>query len=117
MAMSDSYKTLYDISNGPQWVMWIFWILLVCMTIAFWREKGGFLIAGYNMMSEDEKKKYDSKRLFRCMAIGFSIIDAALLIMLLGEKVFPAWSIQIFAAVVLADIVGMIVVGNRKQKR
>lgn len=43
--------------------------IFLVMGIIFLLGKGGFLIAGYNTASKEEKAKYDEKRLNRCFAI------------------------------------------------
>ena len=109
--------TLHDISNGPSWVIWIVFALLVLMTITFFSGKGSALIAGFNTMSEEEKSKYDVKKLCRGMGWGFSVIDIMILIMLLGENVLPAWYVYVFVTVVIVDIIFMIFYGNVRCKK
>ena len=58
---------------------WIIFAVFAVMGVLFWTGKGGWLIAGYNTASAEEKKKYDEKKLNRTMAKGWTIITASLL--------------------------------------
>ena len=109
--------TLHDISNGPAWLIWGILGLLIIMTIIFLSGKGSSLIAGFNTMSEKEQEAYDKKKLCRVYGYGFTIIDVLIFIMLLGEKIFPAWSVSLFLILIILDIIGMIVVGSLKCKK
>lgn len=53
--------TLKDISNGPDWIMWIVFAIFVVLTIILLTGHGANLIAGYNTSSKEEKSKYDEK--------------------------------------------------------
>ena len=46
---------------------WIIFAVFAVMGVLFWTGKGGWLIAGYNTASAEEKKKYDEKKLNRTM--------------------------------------------------
>lgn len=51
-------------------------ILLLLIGIYMLTGRGGFLIAGYNMLPKEQKQKYDEKRL--CRFTGVMIILATL---------------------------------------
>lgn len=40
---------------------WIIFAVFAVMGVLLWTGKGGWLIAGYNTASAEEKKKYDVK--------------------------------------------------------
>lgn len=40
---------------------WIIFAVFAVMGVLLWTGKGGWLIAGYNTASAEEKKKYDEK--------------------------------------------------------
>lgn len=50
--------TLKDISNGPDWIMWIVVILFAILSIVFLTGHGAGFIAGYNTAGKEEKSKY-----------------------------------------------------------
>ncbi len=83
---------------------WIIFAVFAVMGVLFWTGKGGWLIAGYNTASAEEKKKYDEKKLNRVMAKGWTIITAGLLFLnLAGEDAAPVFltvsMILVFAGV------------------
>lgn len=51
---------------------------------------GENLIAGYNTSSKEEKEKYNAKKLCRVVGIGMAVITVMILIMAIGQEVFPA---------------------------
>ena len=55
--------TLKDISNAPDWIMWVAFVILALMSIVLLTGRGAGLIAGYNTASKSEKSKYDEKKL------------------------------------------------------
>ena len=109
--------TLKDISNGPDWIMWIVVILFAILSIVFLTGHGAGFIAGYNTASKEEKSKYDKKKLCRVMGAGFSVITVCILIMAIWEDRLPAEFAYVFLAVVLIDCVIMIVLTNTVCKR
>ena len=51
---------------------WIIFAVFAVMGVLLWTGKGGWLIAGYNTASAEEKKKYDEKKLNRTMAVSYT---------------------------------------------
>ena len=101
--------TLKDISNGPSWVMWIVLIIFIVITIILLSGHGVNLVAGYNTTSEEEKQKYNAKKLSRVVGAGFCVITAMIFIMTLGEAILPAWIAYVFLIIVIIDCIAMIV--------
>lgn len=57
--------------------------LFLVMGTLFAFGKGGFLIAGWNMMSPQEKARYDGRKVFRGMsALMFSLAGCVALVLL-----------------------------------
>ena len=54
---------------------YVLYVIFAIMAIAFWNEKGSWLFAGYNMMSDKEKQKYDHKKLCRVMSCCVGTVD------------------------------------------
>ena len=48
------------------------------MSVILLTGHGGYLISGYNCMSEAEKQRYDEKKLCRAMGVMLSFITAAI---------------------------------------
>lgn len=104
--------TLKDVSNGPDFVIWIVFVLFFILSIVLLFGKGSWLIAGYNTASKEEKSKFDEKKLCRITGAGMAVITVMLGIMGLGEEVLPAAFAYIFVAVTIVDCVVMIVLAN-----
>ena len=104
-------------TNGPEWVCWTVWALMLFMTILFLFVKGSCLIAGFNTMSDAQKELFDKKKLCRVIGKGFLVIDCLIPILILGENILPAWSVYISLGIVLIDIAYMIYASNVKCKK
>lgn len=109
--------TLKDISNGPDFVIWIVFVLFLILSIVLLTGRGSWLIAGYNTASEEEKNKYDEKKLCRITGAGMSVITVMVLVMALGESVLPAVFAYVFLAVTIIDCVVIIVLMNTIGKK
>ena len=82
--------TLKEISNGPEWAMWIAVVFFAILSVVLLSGHGAFLIAGYNTLSKEEKSKYDEKKLCRVFGVGMSVITICIAVMALWEAVLPA---------------------------
>ena len=103
---------LKDISHGPHWITWFVFAVLLTLSIVLLSGHGANLIAGYNTSSEEEKRKYDEKKLCKIAGIGLLVISVLILIMIIFESVLPAYAAYVFLGIVLADVVVMIVLMN-----
>lgn len=104
--------TLKDISTGPDWLIWVVFGILLIISVVLLSGHGANLIAGYNTATEEEKRKYNTKKLCRVVGIGMTVITVMILIMAIGETVLPAAFATVFAIVTLVDCVTVIVVAN-----
>lgn len=103
---------LADLSTGPDWIVWIVFIILSIIS-----GHGSWLIAGYNTASQEEKEKYNEKKLCRIIGIGMSVIAILLLIMVLLENILPAFFVYVSLGIVLIDIVAIIISCNKACKK
>ena len=103
---------LADLSTGPDWVVYVGFIIFAVLSIALISGHGSWLISGYNTASKEEKEKYNEKKLCRTMGIGMSVIAILLLIMGVFENILPAFFVYIALGIILADVVIIIVLGN-----
>ena len=101
--------TLKDVSNGPDWVIWVVFAIFLILSVVFLLGKGGFLIAGYNTMTAEEKQKYDEKKLCRIVGGGMLIIAVLIAVMGIGEDVLPASFANVFGGLVIADVIAMLI--------
>ena len=74
-----------------------------CALFAFLSGHGAFLIGGYNTASDEEKGKYDEKRLCRLMGACTSFGTLSFLVLALLQDKLPAWAlgVWIFATVLI----------------
>ena len=109
--------TLKDVSNGPEWIIWVVFAIILLMSIVMITGRGAGLIAGYNTASKEEKSKYNEKKLCRITGAGMSVMAVFILIMGLAQDVLPAMFAYIFLAVILIDCVVIIILSNTICKR
>ena len=86
---------LADLSTGPDWVVYVGFIIFAVLSIVLISGHGSWLISGYNTASKEEKAKYNEKKLCRTMGIGMSVIAILLLIMGVFENILPAFFVYI----------------------
>ena len=103
---------LADLSTGPDWIVWIVFIILIILSVVLISGHGSWLIAGYNTASQEEKEKYNEKKLCRIIGIGMSVIAILLLIMVLLENILPAFFVYIASGIILVDVVVIIILSN-----
>ena len=108
---------LADISTGPDWTVWIAFTILIILSVVLISGHGSWLISGYNTASQEEKAKYNEKKLCRIIGIGIFVIAILLLIMVLLENILPAFFAYIALGIVLIDIVAIIISCNKACKK
>ena len=104
--------TLKDIHKGPDWVLWAVVVIFAVIIIVLLSGHGANLIAGYNTASEEEKNRYDAKKLCRTVGGGMSMITILILVMAIWESLLPAFFSTVFLVVTLIDIGVMLVLMN-----
>ena len=104
--------TLKDISNGPEWMMWPVFALFLVLSILFLSGHGAGLIAGYNTASEEEKSKYDEKKMCRVTGVGMSVITVLIFVMAKWDEVLPASFAYVALGIILAVSLIIIILLN-----
>lgn len=104
--------TLKDISNGPNWVLWVVLVIFAVLSAILLSGHGANLIAGYNTSSKEEQAKFNEKKLCRVTGCGMLVVTILILVTALWEAVLPAWFIYIFIGLVLLDVTVMIILTN-----
>lgn len=99
-------------SNGPDWLLWVGFIFLAIISLILLSGHGANLIAGYNTASEEEKSKYNTKKLCRIVGAGMGVIAAIILVMAIGEAVLPATLVYVFLFIIVADCILVIILAN-----
>lgn len=87
-------------------IVYILSAIFLVLSIILLSGKGGFLIAGYNTASDEEKAKYDEKKLCRVMGIMMLLITVltVLLAILNSEQYAKLYSICVVIIVVVTII-------------
>ena len=92
-------------------------LLFLALGVLFALGKGGFLIAGWNVMSPEEKARCDEKAVFRNMSALMFCVAGCLALMLLGEALKLAW-LPLLGQLALIPIVIVFVIRiNRSEKK
>ena len=103
---------LKDITNGPDWMIWVVFAVFVLITILLLTGHGSNLIAGYNTASQLKREKYNEKKLCRVVGMGMLVITLLILIMAIGQNTLPAAMAYVFGAITLLDCGVMMVLAN-----
>lgn len=109
--------TMRDLSTGPDWIVWVVFVVLVAISATLLSGHGANLIAGYNTASKKEREKYDEKKLCRVIGIGLLVVAFLLPFAMLGQAIFPAWMVYVFLGIVILDSSIMIILANTICKR
>ena len=103
---------LADLSTGPDWIVYIGFVILAVLSIVLISGHGSWFISGYNTAAKEEKAKYDEKKLCRTMGIGMSVLAILILTMGLFENVLPAYFVYIALEIIFVDVTVIIVLVN-----
>ena len=103
---------LSEVYHGPDWIVWVVFIMFVILSIILISGHGSGLIAGYNTASQEEKDKFDVKKMCRLTGVGMAVVAILILIMGLFEDVLPANFAYIAAGIIVADCLVMIIAIN-----
>ena len=109
---------LRNISNGPAaLILWIVFAVLLLVIVILLSGHGENLIAGYNMMDKEEKKKFDTRKLRTTVALGLMPIALLLLVMALFFDALPSWFAYAFALITVLDCIVVIILANTLPKK
>lgn len=104
--------TLKDISNEPDWVLWVVFGLFLIISSVLISGHGENMLAGYNTASKEEKSKYNSKKLCRVVGTGFLVITLMILAMGIWQTVLPASFATVFLIVTVIDCIVIIILAK-----
>ena len=94
------------------WIGWIVVILFAVLSIVVLREKGSFLIGGYNTVSKEEKEKYNVKRLSSIIGCSFSLLTILLATFVYFDGELPNYLHWLFPGGYLMIIGIMLILSN-----
>jgi hypothetical protein len=94
-------------------------LLLLTISMTLRSGRGAFLISGYNMLSKEEKEKYNEKALCRYIGNMLLLIDVLLVPAVFAGLYDITWiSLVIFTMIVVISVGGIIYVNtNSKFKK
>jgi hypothetical protein len=98
--------------SGPIWLNWAIVGIIGIVSIFLLFGKGGFLIAGFNTMSKEKKKKYNEKKLCKITGSGLGIITIILAISAYFNYELPTAISWIFPWGIIAVAIIIVVLGN-----
>ena len=65
---------LADLSTGPDWVVYVGFIIFAVLSIVLISGHGSWLISGYHTDCKEEQAKYNEKTLRRTLRLGISVL-------------------------------------------
>lgn len=104
--------TMKHFATGPDWIVWVVFVILVTISAVLLSGHGANLIAGYNTAPKEVKEKYDEKKLGRVIGGGLLAIAFLLPFAVLGQNLFPAWVAYAFLGYIIADCIVSIILAN-----
>lgn len=96
-------------------VVIILTVIFAIMGITFAFGKGGFLIAGYNTASDEDKAKYDERKLNRCFSIF--CFGIALVIGIMGYIDTEAFAVHVGLPCIFMLVIFILVTSNTYCKK
>lgn len=93
-------------------MLWFIMILFAVLSVFLLIGKGGFLIAGYNTSSPEQKAKVDEKKLCRVMGAGMSVITLWLFMAACFGEDQPDWYGKATPAVIIIITLTMVLAAN-----
>lgn len=102
---------------GHSIVLWSLTAFLGIYSLILLSGHGSVLIAGFNTMTEDEKKTIDEKKLCFVTGIGTLISALALFFMALHGPNIPNTTAIIAGSIITIDLAVMVYIANTKCKK
>ena len=92
-------------------------LVFLALGVIFALGKGAFLIAGYNVMSKEEKARYDEKKMLKNMSIMMFICAACMAVGFIGALVEKQWLITTGFCLLISCIVYFLIRINRVSRK
>ncbi len=92
-------------------------LVFLALGVIFALGKGAFLIAGYNVMSKEEKARYDEKKMLKNMSIMMFICAACMAVGFIGALVEKQWLITTGFCLLIPCIVYFLIRINRVSRK
>lgn len=98
-------------------MLWFILILFAVLSAVLLSGRGGFLIAGYNTSSPEQKAKIDEKKLCRVMGAGMGVITLWLFAGACFGADQPDWYGKVTPVLIITDVLAMVLAANFGCKR
>lgn len=98
--------------NGPIEILYVVTAFFLFLAIVFFFGKGSWLIAGYNTASEEEKSRYDVKKLCKVLSGCMGFIGLLFLVTCFIWDKVPHYFTYILTALILLDCVITVILSN-----
>lgn len=83
-------------------MIWFLIILFGILSLVLLSGHGSFLISGYNTASDEQKKKYNEKKLCHIMGIGMGLTTIFLILLAIFGDQRPSWFTPVLILLILA---------------
>ena len=103
-------------TNGI-WIIWIMFFVFAAISIILLSGHGANLIAGYNTASDEEKEKYNTKKMCRTVGSGIAVIALIILVIAVGHEKLPDYLKVILFALIVTDIIAITLLVNKTCKK
>lgn len=104
--------TLKDTINGPVWMIWVVFALFAVTGAVLLSGHGANLIAGFSTATEEERSRYNTRRLCRVVGGGLALIAVTVLIMGIWMDVLPASFAYVILGVIAAVAAAVLILAN-----
>ncbi len=92
------------------------WLLLIGLGVVLRSGRGAFLISGYNMLSQEQKAKYDEKALCRFVGNILFVIALFLVFAAIGGIYEIIWLITLSTTAIFAFTIGCLIYANTNNR-
>lgn len=90
--------------------------LLIGLGVVLRSGRGSFLISGYNMLSQEQKAKYDEKALCRFVGNMLFVIALFLIFAVIGGIYELIWLISLSTTAIFAFTIGCLIYANTNNR-
>ncbi len=91
-------------------------LLIIGLGVVLRSGRGAFLISGYNMLSQEQKAKYDEKALCRFVGNMLFVIAIFLVFAVIGGIYEVIWLITLSTTAIFVFTIGCLIYANTKNR-
>lgn len=92
-------------------------LVFLALGILFAFGKGAFLIAGYNVMSKEEKARYDEKKMLKYMSAMMFTCAACMAVGWIGTFVEKQWLVTLGFCLLIPCVVCFLIRMNKASRK